>query len=180
MTWTKLGSEFFRECFHHGLSDASVRTHGEAIEYLYTCEEMSLRIPKRAVRSFAGSEDATQAVEDLVALEWWADRGTHWEVIHHADVIRQSLAAQQKQRATSKKTSAKYRQKKTEQPESSSDGTTEVTRHVTPNADRQTDKQLERRGSTACVHGQANGAVVDPWSHKCVCSLCEENRRRTA
>lgn len=176
MTWTKLGSEFFRECFHHGLSDAAVRTHGEAIEYLYTCEEMSLKIPKRAVRSFAGSEHATAAVEELVSLEWWADRGDKWEVVHHCDVIRQSLAAQQKQRATSKKTSAKYRQKKAqEEPESSTDGTTDVTRHVTPNADRQTDKHLQGDHLPACEHGVSGGADSLGWP--CVHCLAA---RRTA
>ena len=57
-----------------------------------------------------------------------------WTVVHHADVIRQSLAAQQKARETSKKTSANYRAKAKD----STDVTDDVTRHVTPNTDRQT------------------------------------------
>lgn len=169
MTWTKFGSEFFPECLHHGLTDAATRTHAEAIAYIYEVEEMSCTVPKRVVRTFAGSEQFGDGIEVLLSLEWWADRGDRWEVIHHADVIRQSLAAQQKQRATSKKTSARYREKKATD---DTDGTSEVTRHVTPNADRQTNKHLGGRVQGTCAHG----IKTQFWK----CSDCESEQEATA
>lgn len=180
MTWTKLGSEFFPECMHHGLTDAAVRTHAEAIAYLYEVEETSCRIPKRLVRTFAGSEDYAAGISVLLALDWWAERDAEYEVKHHADVVRQSIVAQQKKRETSKQTSARYRQKKAqEQSTDDTSGTTEVTRHVTPDADRQTDKQLGAGPTAVCKHGTPNGHKAEPWSDSgaLVCDRCEQERR---
>lgn len=178
MTWTKFGSEFFPECLHHGLPDAAVRTHAEAISYLYEVEEMSCLIPKRLVRTFAGSENFQEAIEALLSIEWWAEVGPDYEVKHHADVIRQSLAAQRKQRETSKKTSAKYRSKKGSQGDVEGP---EVTRHVTPNADRQTNKHLEDDPNTTCKHRHNPDAVVDPWLVVAACDLCpSQDERRSA
>lgn len=173
MTWTKFGSEFFRECLHHGLSDPATRTHAEGIAYLYDVEEMSCRIPKHLVRTFAGSEHYKDGIDVLVSLGWWKDHGSAYEVMHHADVVRQSIAAQRKQRETSKKTSARHRQRKAEeQGDNSTSGTTDVTRHVTPNADRQTTKHLGGGMSSTCEHG-TNTAF---WK----CHACDESRSETA
>lgn len=180
MTWTKLGSEFFPECLHHGLPDSAVRTHAEAIAYLYEVEEMSCRIPKRLVRTFAGSEDYLAAIDVLLALEWWVEAGADYEVMHHGDVIRQSIAAQLKQRERTKKSSRTYRQRNAE---NTSDGTTDVTAdvtgHVTHHADRQTDKQLGAGVSSVCEHGIPNGHKPEPWSEigALICDHCEEARR---
>jgi hypothetical protein len=79
-------------------------------------------------------------VAELVKVGFWRDVGDAYVIVHHADVIRQSLAAQLKAREISKKTSAKYRAKDKD----SADVTHDVTRHVTPNADRQT-SSLEKK-----------------------------------
>lgn len=180
MTWTKLGSEFFPECMHHGLSDAATRTHAEAIAYLYEVEEMSCTIPKRLVRTFAGSESFGDAIEVLVALEWWKDRGGKWEILHHADVIRQSIAAQIKQRDRTKRSSRSYRERHAGESEdgNSTDGTTGVTGHVTADvthhADRQTDKQLGAAVPTTCQHLFHPDREVDPWFFDADCDRCQK------
>lgn len=169
MTWRKTGSEFDDECANLELSDAAYRTHMEAIGWIYQVEQMPCRIPKHNVRRFASSRDTEAAIKELVAIGFWVDHGNAFEVMHHADVIRQSLAAQQRQRQTSKRTSAKYRAKKSE---SDTDESPEVTRHVTPNADRQTDKHLEG-DHLSCVHGVTQGNVPDPWfKNGMACDQC--------
>jgi hypothetical protein len=91
-------------------------------------------------------------------------------IVHHADVIRQSLAAQLKAREISKKTSAKYRAKDKD----SADVTHDVTRHVTPNADRQTDKQPREEGSSEEQIDWVTGEVF-PSSDCSVCGKPLEN-----
>ena len=76
-----------------GLSDAAARTHTEALLWLYEIESRDLRIPRRLVRSFAGSTDHEAGIKELVAAEFWRD-GDHYVVLHHGDVYHQSLAAQ--------------------------------------------------------------------------------------
>jgi len=98
VTWTKLGAEFNSECALAGLSDAAYRTHSEAIGWLYEVEETSCRIPKRLFQRFAGSEDAEAAVGELTGAGFWKDAGAVWVVVHHAGVVRQSIAAQQDKR----------------------------------------------------------------------------------
>jgi hypothetical protein len=44
VTWVKLGDEFFDDCADAGLSDAAVRTHAEAIGFLYRLESKGLEI----------------------------------------------------------------------------------------------------------------------------------------
>jgi hypothetical protein len=100
MTWAKTGSEFPNDLAHAGLSDAAYRTHHEAITYCYSVEAMDLRIPRKSVRRLAGSDNYEMAVMELVATDFWADRGDYYVIIHHADTIRQSLAAQIKKRGT--------------------------------------------------------------------------------
>jgi hypothetical protein len=77
-----------------GLSDAAARTHTEALLWLYEIESRDLRIPRRLVRSFAGSADYEAGIAELVAAEFWREDGDDYVVLHHADVYRQSLAAQ--------------------------------------------------------------------------------------
>lgn len=159
MTWTKLGAEFFPECLHHGLSDAMVRTHAEAVAYLYEVEETSCRIPKRIVRTFAGSEDFSDAIKGLVSIQWWADQGSSWELLHHADVIRQSIAAQQNKKARNKRAQQGWRERQQESKEGSG-----VSDDVSAYTDRQTDRHLESRDESdltrvgeACEHGKTWG-----------------------
>ena len=104
------------------------------------------------------------------------NRGTSWELIHHADVIRQSLAAQQKQRVRTKKSSATYRANhKAEQGE---EVTGHVTADVTHDADRQTDKQLGGRPQGTCKHGIPEGSKPDQWFVEgMACSECARERK---
>jgi hypothetical protein len=94
VTWAKFGTEFRGQVLMAGLSDAAARTHTEALLWLYEIESQDLRIPRRLVRSFAGSADYEAGIKELVSAEFWRDDGDDYVVLHHADVYRQSLAAQ--------------------------------------------------------------------------------------
>jgi len=111
VTWTKLGIEFFDECAQAGLSDAAVRTHVEALGWLYRVESPDLKITKHLVRRFAGSPHWESAVAELVARGWWHDSANAYVVVHHADVFRQSVAAQQAKRIRDKKAQEAHRER---------------------------------------------------------------------
>ncbi len=95
MTWCKLGDEFWDDCANEGLSDAAVRTHAEAIGWIYRIEQTELFIPKNLVRRFAGSPHWETGIQELLRVGWWAEDSTSYVVVHHADVIRASITAQQ-------------------------------------------------------------------------------------
>ncbi len=137
MTWTKLGDEFSDECANSGLSDAAYRTHVEAIAWLYRVERMDLQIPKHLLRRFVGSDDWENAVRTLLALDWWRDRGAYYQLVHHEDVIRQSIAAQQAKRTRDKRAQADKRRREDRKAQEVSD---DVSADVIPDTDRQTDK----------------------------------------
>lgn len=199
MTWTKFGSEFFDDCANHGLSDAALRTHSEAIGWLYNVESQDLTINKHLVRRFAGSENYESGITDLLAVGFWRTNGDKYQVVHHADVIRQSLAAQHKKRERDKKASRDYR--KRHGLSVSDDVSADVGNDVSDDADRQTDKQLERdtrasakqlpennqdrpaeretpptsssSAALACPHGMVNGDQPDPWVNgRFACPQC--------
>ncbi|HLM22218.1 MAG TPA: hypothetical protein VK390_11930 [Propionibacteriaceae bacterium] len=109
MTWTKLGTEFFDDCAEAVLSDAAVRTHAEAIGYLYGQENFDLTLKKSTMRRWAGSDCPEEAALELVAAGMWTDGKAEWTVVHHADVIRQSLTAQLKKREDDKARARKKR-----------------------------------------------------------------------
>lgn len=111
MTWAKFGVEFFDQCAESGLSDPAVRTHVEALHYLYRLEAMDMRIAKQRVRRFAGSDQWEIAVKDLVNAEFWLDVGDAYVVEHHADVFRQSLAAQLKHRDSERERQRRKRER---------------------------------------------------------------------
>ena len=98
MTWIKFGTEFSDEVAAAGRSDAAYRTLVEAMGWLYRIEQTSLHISKHLVRRFAGSPCWPAGIDELVAAGFWKDHGDYWEVLHHADVIRQSLTAQLRHR----------------------------------------------------------------------------------
>lgn len=89
MTWVKLGVEFSSQCMD--LSNAAFRLHVEVIHHLYQTEEFSLVVAKRHLGRISAE---AAAAPELVAVRFWDESDTGYEVIHHADVIRQSLAAQ--------------------------------------------------------------------------------------
>lgn len=140
MTWTKLGDEYSDDLALAGLSDAAYRTHTEAIGWIYRVEAEDLRIPCALVRRFAGSDRAAEAIETLIAAGFWRDESTHYVVVHHADVIRQSLAAQQAKRDGDRERQRRHRDRK---PREVTGG---VTRDVTDDdAATQTDSQTSSR-----------------------------------
>jgi hypothetical protein len=94
VTWAKFGTEFRGQVLMAGLSDAAARTHTEALLWLYEIESRELRIPRHLVRTFAGSPDYEAGIKELVTVGFWLDEGGDYVVLHHADVYRQSLAAQ--------------------------------------------------------------------------------------
>jgi hypothetical protein len=111
MTWQKLGTEFWDDCAQAGLSDAAVRTHAEAIGWLYRVESKDMRIAKSLVARFAGSVCWDTAVRELVAAEFWRDESDAWLIIHHTDVIRQSIAAQQAKRDRDRRAQQAWRKR---------------------------------------------------------------------
>jgi hypothetical protein len=139
MTWQKLGMEFWDECADAALSDAAVRTHGEAIGYVYSQENFDMTVKKSTMRRWAGSDQAEQAASELVAKGFWTDSKTEWTVVHHANVVRQSLTAQLKKREDDKERQRKNRSKV---------GTDVGSAVHATQTDRQTDKQPKRQGSS--------------------------------
>lgn len=149
MTWTKLGTEFFDQLvdmdFPDDLDDACQLTHAQAIHYCYSVENMNLRFKKSTLPRFASSSRAELAAHALVKAGAWADHGKDYELIHHADVIRQSIAVQQRKRTTEKERMRRRRQ---------GDPTTDVVPNVGSNvganvgydgAPTQTDRQTYRQ-----------------------------------
>lgn len=114
MTWSKYGAEFWDDLANVGLSDAAARTHAEAIGWIYRVEQTGLTIPKHLVRRFAGSAEWEVAVTDLVAAGFWQDHGDAYLVVHHADVIRGSIAAQRHKRERDKRSQRTWRKRNTD------------------------------------------------------------------
>ena len=142
MTWTKLGDEYSDEIANAGLSDAAYRTHTEAAGWLYRIEDIKLRIPKHLVRRFAGSLDYETAIKELADARFWRDRGDTWEIIHHADVIRQSIQAQRQKRDRDKRAQQARRNRVSASPgprSVSSDVSADISAGVSGDTDSQTD-----------------------------------------
>jgi hypothetical protein len=131
MTWTKTGDEFADDCANVDLSDAAYRTHHEAISWLYRVERIDCRVPTRLVRRFAGSPHYELAIQELINLGWWRIAQQDYEIVHHAEVIRGSIVAQQKKHERDRKSQAAARARA--RPPVSDD--------VSADPDRQTDKQ---------------------------------------
>lgn len=179
MTWRKTGTEFDDECANVGLSDEAYRTHQEAIGFIYKIEADTCRFAKAALRRFATSERVTSAIKELLDHGFWREHPNQYEVCHHADVIRDSLHAQQAKRDRDRAAQRRAREKK-EKGSSERDVSGDVSAD-TRQTDRQTDKHLETGPrDRLCMHGMSNGAEVDPWTKEALCDRCEENRKRTA
>jgi len=109
MTWIKFGVEFFDECADAGLSDAAVRTHAEALGYLYRTESRDMRIRTHVIRRFAGSGEWAAALRELVVKKFWREDRDGYVVVHHGDAFRGSLAAQRNKRERDKKAQKAHR-----------------------------------------------------------------------
>jgi hypothetical protein len=78
VTWTKLSDDFSDDCWT--LSDAAFRLHVDGL--LWSNRKLlDLHLPKDDVPRFS---KRPEAATELVAAEWWADRGDHYEIRHHA------------------------------------------------------------------------------------------------
>lgn len=162
MTWTKLGAEFWDDCANADLSDAAARTHAEAIGWVYRIERTDLRIPKHLVRRFAGSPCWDGAVADLVLAGFWQDCGDAYVLVHHAGVIRASIAAQRSKRERDKRSQRAWRKRNT-----TTDVSDGVSADVSGDADSQTDSQ-EAKATTATtnwpeVRQPGTGLPDDIW-----------------
>lgn len=98
MTWSKYGTEFNDECANADLSDAAYRTHREAIDWIYLVERFDCRVPKQRMRRIATTPEWELAVKELLEKNFWREEDETYYVMHHRDVIRQSLMSQQQKR----------------------------------------------------------------------------------
>jgi hypothetical protein len=146
LTWTKHGDEFCDQLARADLTDAAFRTHVEAIAWIYRVEALDLRIPKRLVRRIATSDDYETAVKELAAVRFWRDRGEHWEVLHHGEVIRQSIQQQRAKKARDLRAKRAERRRKV-----SVDVSADSSAAVTGDTDRQTDAF---HGGSGAAHGR--------------------------
>jgi hypothetical protein len=97
VTWAKFGAEYFDQCAEAGLTSDAFRVHTEAIGWLYRINRdnvKDLSIPDRSIRKFANVDEYDAAVAQLVRVGFWRDEGTHFVLVHHADVVKSSLVAQ--------------------------------------------------------------------------------------
>lgn len=166
MTWTKLGTEFWDDCAHAALSDAAVRTHGEAVGWIYRVESLDLGIPKQLVRRFAGSPCYESAVADLVAAGFWIASADRYVVVHHADVIRASIVAQQKQRERSKSAQAAWRERQKKSGRDLEEVSDDVSDDVSDNAVSQS-KQTDSQEVEATTDRTQQSAARDGWCPGC-------------
>lgn len=177
MTWRKTGTEFDDECADVDMSDHAYRTHMEAIGYVYKTKARECLINKGALRRFATSSRVNDAIQELLNVGFWRDLGTHFEVVHHADVIADSLDAQQAKRDRDRKAQQSKRardSKKDQEPSVSGDVSAD-----TRQTDRQTDKHLGGDVKETCQHGIKHGHKSEPWSSDgaLVCATCTAERR---
>lgn len=146
MTWSKYGVEFWDDLANAGLSDAAARTHGEAIGWLYRIERDDLRIPKRLVPRFASSPEHATGIKELITAGFWADEGDAYVVTHHAEVVRQSIAAQVIHRETERERQRRKRRTRAES----------VTPNVGTNVgETQTDRQTNKQALDGGTNQQA-------------------------
>jgi hypothetical protein len=102
MTWVKTGDEFVDDAAD--LSDAAVRTHMDALHWSAR-RLLDLHVPKRDLPRFAFSPDAGRAVDELVTVGWWLDKGSSWYLAYRprvAMVPRASGAAAASERSSAR------------------------------------------------------------------------------
>lgn len=165
MTWAKTGVEFPDQCADANLSDAAYRTHHEVISYLYRIDREDvgdLAIPRSMVRRIAGSDDHERAVKELVACGFWHDAGDRYRLVHHGDIVKQSLMAQRLKRQRDKAAQQTWRErnKKAAQSDVSDDVIADPPSDVSDYTDRQPSNH--RRGNHSEVEA-AKPASDDAW-----------------
>lgn len=95
--WAKFGAEFFEDMQRAGVSDMAFRAHVEAIMWAYR-NDGELVIPHRLLSRVTVSADPEAAAGELCSARLWKKSSAGWLIIHHADVIRDSIAAQDAKR----------------------------------------------------------------------------------
>lgn len=146
MTWAKYGTEFFDQLAEYDLpddmDDVCQLTHTQVLHYLYSTEDLSGVFLKKNLRRIASSPKAEAAGKILAAFGIWADRGNKYEIIHHAEVYRQSLGYQIGKRESERVRQQRHRNKSKggapDDPKGGVDVTEDVTRDV---LEAQTDRQ---------------------------------------
>lgn len=179
MTWRKTGVEFDDQCADVELSDAAYRTHMEAIGYLFKTESDSGRITNGAMRRFATSPDATAATKELCDVGFWKNHGNHFEVIHHADVILESLEAQHAKRDRDRAAKQRQRAKQSGAPKDGAEPDVSGDVSADPRqTDRQTSKHLGDDHNETCKHGVEQGAKPNSWfTEGMACKRCALERK---
>jgi hypothetical protein len=102
MTWTKLSDDFSDDCWR--LSDAAFRLHVEGLVWSNR-KLLDLRLDKDEVRRWAKNPEA---IEELLACDWWEDRGEHYLINHHA-IYQRSRDAVLRQQAANQSNARKPR-----------------------------------------------------------------------
>lgn len=174
MTWAKYGTEFFDQLvdmdFPEDLDDACQLTHAQALHFLYSVEALDLRFKKSVLPRFATSARAPEAADCLVRCGAWQDLGRDFEVLHHADVFRQSLGYQLRERARAKDAMQKKRAKESPVPPG-------VTQPVTRSVMRtQTDRQANNQTSVKGNVPETDSASANTCDW---CGRDDEQRRAT-
>lgn len=146
MTWAKYGTEFFDQLAEFDLpadmDDVCQLTHTQVLHYLYSTEDMSATFLKKNLRRIASSSQAEAAGKILASFGVWADLGNKYEIIHHADVFRQSLGYQEGQRESARNRKRNERAKKKGSSPDGPGGGVDVTEDVTRDVlETQTDRQ---------------------------------------
>lgn len=159
MTWCKLGVEFFdqlvAEDLPPALDDACQLTHTQALHYCYNAELMDLTFRRSVLRRFATSSLADEAAAALVRTGLWRDHGDRFEIVHHAEIFRQSLGYQIRERDRAKENREKKRTAKsrsdtpsdTPSADQSRDTGDEPSRDVTQDSTRAGTRDSTRAGT---------------------------------
>jgi hypothetical protein len=119
VTWAKYGVEFFDQCADAGLTSDGTLTHAEAIAWLYRCDRQDVTdvsIPAKAIRKFANCEHPEPAIAELVRVGFWAVTDSGYVLVHHAEVVSQSLMSQRIKREVNRRSQAKARARQNVKP----------------------------------------------------------------
>lgn len=106
--WAKFDAGFAEAMTRAGVSDAAFRTHVEANMWAYR-NDGTLVIPRRLLSRVANTSDPEDAAVELCDLGLWAQTPAGWLIVHHADVIQESIDAQEARRKSNREAQAARR-----------------------------------------------------------------------
>jgi hypothetical protein len=109
MTWAKFPTELPSEARRDQLSRDEYILFVDAWIWLSATEDDRLRVPRHMlpVITMAGSPEVAAA--GLVKRKWFRAVGEDWAIRHHADLLRDSLAASRATRARNRRSQAARR-----------------------------------------------------------------------